>query len=80
MTPAKTLSQRVQAVAPFYEKCATVNDVQLIYKKTYELRGEIRTAANGDDPDLRFDARKASTALKLHYWRAYRRVEHKRAA
>ena len=77
---AKTLSQRVQAVAPFYEKCATVNDVQLIYKRTYELRGDIRTAANGDDPDLRFDAHNASKALKLHYWRAYRRVEHKRAA
>ncbi len=76
----KTLSQRVQAVLPFYEKCATVNDVQLIYKRTYELRGDIRTALEGTDPDLRFDARKASTALKLHYWNAYRRVEHKRAA
>jgi hypothetical protein len=76
----KTLAERVQAVAPHYEKCVTVNDVQLIYKKTYELRGAIRDALNGTDPELRFQAHNASKALKAHYWRAYRRVEHKRAA
>lgn len=79
MTP-KTLSQRVQAVAPHYEKCTTVNEVQLIYKKTYDLRWAIRDALASDNLELAFDAKKASIALKHHYWNAYRRVENKRAA
>lgn len=81
MSPRQmTLAQRVQAVAPHYENCATVNELQVIYKKTYDLRGAIRDGLNSDNPETAFEAKKANIALRMHYWRAYRRVENKRVA
>lgn len=79
MTP-KTLTQRVQAVAPHYEKCTTVNELQAIYKKTYELRGAIRDALASENLETAYEGRKANIALRHHYWNAYRRVENKRVA
>ena len=80
MSPAKTLAERVKAVAPHYANCTTVNEVQKVYKKTYELRGAIRDGLENEDIAVAVLARMAKIELKNLYWDAYLRVERKRVA